>query len=221
MFLREQMPVCVVQLVTVTSLSAGDVQGPGPYHDAGEQAHAFPAVGVWHHVSVANGEEGDGDKPHGPQEVAGHFLFIVVPRESREGWSARTGPSSFITPPGAVLESGSQSPRGLTVIKAWLRGVVLPGQRAPKSSSQAPFHPPSFTDPKAAARDICPSSPGHGAERGPGEVCPHVSTHVHRNLSHRQTDRQARTRVAMGTRSGTEVRSHIRHREELPSPARP
>lgn len=102
MFLQEQMPICVVQLVTVTSLSAGDMQGPSPYHDAGEQAHAFPAVGVWHHVSVANGEEGDGDKPHGPQEVAGHFLFIVVPRESREGWSARAGPSSFITRPGAV-----------------------------------------------------------------------------------------------------------------------
>lgn len=96
------MLVCVVQLVMVTSLSAGDVQGPGSYHDAGEQAHAFPTVGVRHHVSVANGEEGDGDKPHGPQEVAGHFLLIMVPRESREGWSARTGPPSFITPAGAV-----------------------------------------------------------------------------------------------------------------------
>lgn len=89
-------------------------KGPGPYHDAGEQAHALPAVGVWHHVSVANGEEGDGDKPHGPQEVAGHFLFIVVPGESREGWSAHTGLTSFITPPGAVpLHQGASHSGGL------------------------------------------------------------------------------------------------------------
>lgn len=78
-------------------------KGPGPYHDASEQAHTLPAVGVGHHVTVANGEEGDGDKPHGSQEVAGHFLLIVVPGESREGWSAHIGPSAFITSPGTVL----------------------------------------------------------------------------------------------------------------------
>lgn len=59
--------------------SVGTCRGPRPYHDAGEQAHALPAVGVGHHVTVANGEEGDGDEPHGPQEVAGHFLLVVVP----------------------------------------------------------------------------------------------------------------------------------------------
>lgn len=91
----------------VNSLLAGGVQGPSPYHDAGEQAHAFPAVGVRHHVSVADGEEGDGDKPHGPQEVAGHFLFIVVPGENGEGWSAHRvlPPSSH--PRGSALTTGS------------------------------------------------------------------------------------------------------------------
>lgn len=54
---------------------------PRPYHDASEQAHALPTVGVGHHVAVADGEEGDGNQPHGPQEVAGHFLLVVVPGE--------------------------------------------------------------------------------------------------------------------------------------------
>lgn len=57
------------------------------HHDAGEQTHALPAVGVRHHVSVADGQEGDGDKPHGSQEVAGHFLLVMVPGvEDRQGW---------------------------------------------------------------------------------------------------------------------------------------
>lgn len=60
-------------------LSVGTCTGPRPYHDAGEQAHALPAVGVGHHVTVADGQEGDGDEPHGPQEVAGHFLLVVIP----------------------------------------------------------------------------------------------------------------------------------------------
>lgn len=76
-------------------------KGPGPYHDAGEQTHTLPAVGMGHHVAVADGEEGDGDKPHGPQEVAGHFLLIVVPGESREGRSPHTGLSAFIVSPDA------------------------------------------------------------------------------------------------------------------------
>lgn len=63
------------------------VQGParrGAYHDAGEEADPLPAVGVRHHVAIPDGEEGDGDEPHGPQEVAGYVLLVVVPvRETR------------------------------------------------------------------------------------------------------------------------------------------
>lgn len=52
----------VVQLVMgQVSCWQGVCKGPGPYHDAGEQAHTLPAVGVGHHVAVADGEEGDGD----------------------------------------------------------------------------------------------------------------------------------------------------------------
>ena len=35
-------------------------------HDAGQQAHPLAAVRVGDHVSVADGEERDGDQPHGP-----------------------------------------------------------------------------------------------------------------------------------------------------------
>lgn len=50
-----------------------------PHHDPCEQAHALATVRVRHHVPVADGEEGDGDKPHGAQEVTGHFLFVMIP----------------------------------------------------------------------------------------------------------------------------------------------
>ena len=49
------------------------------HHDASEQTPALPTVGVWHHVSIADGQEGDGDEPHGAQKVAGHFLLVMVP----------------------------------------------------------------------------------------------------------------------------------------------
>lgn len=54
------------------------------HHDPCEQAHAFPTVRVRHHVPVADGEEGDGNEPHGPQEVTGHFLFVVIPEAAGE-----------------------------------------------------------------------------------------------------------------------------------------
>lgn len=50
-----------------------------PHHDPCEQTHAFATVRVRYHVPVADGEEGDGDKPHGAQEVTGHFLFVMIP----------------------------------------------------------------------------------------------------------------------------------------------
>lgn len=63
-----------------------------PHHDPCEQAHAFATVGVRDHVPVADGQEGDGDQPHGPQEVAGHLLLVVVPAGTQEGRSAGAGP---------------------------------------------------------------------------------------------------------------------------------
>lgn len=56
----------------------------GPYHDASEQADSLPTVGVWDHVTIADGEESDGDEPHGTQEVAGYILLVMVPaKETR------------------------------------------------------------------------------------------------------------------------------------------
>lgn len=49
-------------------------------HDACEQTDSFATVGVRNHVSVANGQEGDGDKPHGAQKVTGHVLGIMIPK---------------------------------------------------------------------------------------------------------------------------------------------
>ena len=34
-----------------------------------------------YHVSVANRQEGNGDQPHGSQEVTGHVLFVMIPAE--------------------------------------------------------------------------------------------------------------------------------------------
>lgn len=50
-------------------------------HDACEQTDSFATVGVRYHVSIADGEESDGDKPHGSQEVTGHVLCIMVPEK--------------------------------------------------------------------------------------------------------------------------------------------
>lgn len=49
------------------------------YHNAGQKTHPLATVGMRHHVSIANGEEGDGNEPHGSQEIAGHVLSIMVP----------------------------------------------------------------------------------------------------------------------------------------------
>lgn len=49
------------------------------HHDSCQQADPLPTVGVRDHVAVADGQEGDGDQPHRPQERTGHLLGIVVP----------------------------------------------------------------------------------------------------------------------------------------------
>lgn len=78
-----------------------------PHHDAGEQAHALPAVGVGHHVAVADGEEGDGDEPHRAQEVAGHFLLVVVPGGAGVGApSVHNSVPASITPLGRAGAAG-------------------------------------------------------------------------------------------------------------------
>ena len=50
------------------------------HHDSSQEANTFPAVGVRDHVSIPDGQEGDGDEPHGTQERigAGHILLSVM-----------------------------------------------------------------------------------------------------------------------------------------------
>lgn len=71
----------------------GPRAGPGTHHDAREQADALPTVGVGHHVPVADGQERDGDEPHGTQEVACHVLLVMVPADGKTGvgWGNRRG----------------------------------------------------------------------------------------------------------------------------------
>lgn len=52
----------------------------GTDHDSCEQTDSFATVGVRNHVSIADGQESDGDKPHGSQEVTGHILGIMIPK---------------------------------------------------------------------------------------------------------------------------------------------
>lgn len=49
-------------------------------HDSCEQTDSFATVGVRNHVSIADGQESDGDKPHGSQKVTGHVLGIMIPK---------------------------------------------------------------------------------------------------------------------------------------------
>lgn len=53
------------------------------HHNPCKQTHAFPTVRVRYHVPVANREEGDRNEPHGPQEVTGYFLFVVIPEVTK------------------------------------------------------------------------------------------------------------------------------------------
>ncbi len=54
------------------------------YHNSCEQTHSLATVGVRHHVSVSNGEEGDGDEPHCTQKITGHILSVMVPERERK-----------------------------------------------------------------------------------------------------------------------------------------
>lgn len=176
----------------------GSVQGPSPYHDAGEQAHALPAVGVGHHVAVANGEEGDGNEPHGPQEVAGHFLLVVVPGGSQEGPGQPTlvplpascslgqhQDSGALGPPGCV---GGLDLRQLIMLRAQSDkdataglggGWLSPGSptvllRAPRPPPQHSFQTPPFAQPPGCCPGHRPSPGLVTGQRGTWvRACPH------------------------------------------------
>lgn len=59
------------------------------YHNASQKTHALATVGMRHHVSIADGEEGDGDEPHGSQEIAGHVLSVMVPEREKDRRTVR------------------------------------------------------------------------------------------------------------------------------------
>lgn len=52
-------------------------------HDAREQTDSFATVSMRNHVSIANRQESNRDKPHGPQEVTGHILGIMIPKKKQ------------------------------------------------------------------------------------------------------------------------------------------
>lgn len=80
------MPFCFTDSTKAPPPLCGSKSTPNlpPYHDASEQADSLPTVGVWDHVTIANGEEGDGDEPHGTQEVAGYILLVMVPTKETQ-----------------------------------------------------------------------------------------------------------------------------------------
>lgn len=63
------------------------------YHDPCKKTHAFPTVRVWYHVTVANRKEGNGNKPHGSQEVTGYFLFVMIPATIKKSTGKRQAQS--------------------------------------------------------------------------------------------------------------------------------
>lgn len=171
-------------------------KGPRPYHDASEQAHALPAVSVGHHVAVADGEEGDGDEPHGPQEVAGHFLLVVIPGgwgEPGRAQSIHTGPSAFITPPGRqgpgstwlhggldcreLITLEAQSVQGTTIGQGGgmvsARGSPVVLLRVPQGRGQPllPSIPSNLLSPD-------PQAAGYWAESGPHVGDAHERAHM-------------------------------------------
>ena len=183
-------------------------KGPRPYHDASEQAHALPAVGVGHHVAVADGEEGDGDEPHGSQEVAGHFLLVVIPGgwgEPGRAQSIHTGPSAFITPPGRQgpgstwLHVGLDCREPITLEAQSVQGTAIGQGGGMVSARGSPVV--LLRVPQGTGQPLLPSIPsnlllspdpqaaGYWAERGPrvGDAHErahmrghaHVFTHVH------------------------------------------
>lgn len=48
------------------------------HHNPREEADAAAAVGVGHHVSIADGQEGDGDHPQGLHVIAAQIPVVVM-----------------------------------------------------------------------------------------------------------------------------------------------
>lgn len=79
------------------ALRAGRGMGRGgTHHDASEKTDTFPTVRVGHHVPIADGQERDGDEPHGAQKVTGHILLVMVPAKGRQDsvWESHPVPQS-------------------------------------------------------------------------------------------------------------------------------
>lgn len=51
------------------------------HHNPSQEADAAAAVGVRHHVSITDGQEGDGDHPQSLHVVAAQVPVVVVPVE--------------------------------------------------------------------------------------------------------------------------------------------
>lgn len=62
---------------------------------------------MWDHVTIANGEESDGDEPHGTQEVAGHILLVVVPAKETRTSVSQQGTGMDVAEMGVPGHSGS------------------------------------------------------------------------------------------------------------------
>lgn len=202
------------------------MRGPGPYHDASEQAHALPAVSVGHHVTVADGEEGDGDKPHGSQKVTGHFLLVMVPGGSQGGpgqstrtplspshsWDSARVAEPWLCPARRPWlqradHSGAQSdtsapPERVGVVSVLPRAPW--GKGHPPPTLQHPFQPSSFARPPSCCSGCLPSLVMR--QRGPGEGAPMCAQVCTRSPSQRYTQRQMRTWAATGARSSREWR---------------
>lgn len=54
------------------------------HHDPSEEADAAAAVSVRDHVSVTDGQEGDGDHPQGLHIIAAKVSVIVVPARTNQ-----------------------------------------------------------------------------------------------------------------------------------------
>lgn len=70
---------------------SGDRPAPParPHHDPGQEADAASAVSVRHHVSVADGQEGDGDHPQSFHVVAAQVPVVVMSAGASTGTSGK------------------------------------------------------------------------------------------------------------------------------------
>lgn len=58
------------------------VQHTSTYHDTCDDCYTPATVRIWDDVSVSDGEEGDGNEPHGVQDVL-VFFFVMSARKAK------------------------------------------------------------------------------------------------------------------------------------------